>query len=412
MLPRVVDAIALLDGRHGLERLLAFTRQTDGVAALGALAEGIQANRLWHEMGDVRLAGRCHPDPLLAVFGSFSPAQRMLLQDLAAQLDEILTTHRYVDYHEAERAAERLADALTRRFGDDDLSRFHYTAIPRGGWIVLGMLSYLLDLRPDQLLAPNEAGPLRCPGDGRLVVVDDCALSGLRFQQFLRECDASRVIFCPLYANPELCRAIERDEPGVEACIRAEDLQDVAPQRFGEAYPRWLHERRARIGDSGYWCGIAEYIAFAWCEPQTKYWNAEAERFEAGWNVLPPDLCLKRRITASRLNSTGTESGERGWGTLPHEGAGWRHAADRVLWAEVDSAIALACMPVGSSRSMPCFRLEGTAADMWRTLLELGTPEAAESALMDRYAVDPATLRADLARFMSDLEDRGILTRR
>lgn len=404
-----LDAITLLDGRHGLEQLLAFTRRADPQAALAALVQGIQANRLWHELGAARLVGRVRPAPMLVVFGCFSPAQRLQLQDLAAQLDELLTAHRYVDYHDAERAAERLADALGRRFGSDALSRFRFTAIPRGGWIVLGMLSYLLDLRPDQLVAPGGPSQGRCADDERLVVVDDCALSGLRFQQFLKQCDAARVIFCPLYANPELCRAIEAAEPVVEACLHAEDLQDVAPQRFGEAYPQWLAERRTRIGDSGYWCGIAEYVAFAWCEPQTRYWNAEAERFEAGWNVLPPDLSLKRRIAASRLQADRGGAGGTGFELLAQQGAGSLTVADGVLWAEIDSAVALARLSVDRPGSTPCFRLEDTAADMWRAILAHGSLEGAEAELVARYAVGGETLRTDLAGFVAQLESHGIL---
>lgn len=408
-MPPHLDAITLLDGRHGLERLLAFTRQADAEAALGALAQGIQANPLWQALGVVRLVGRARPAPVLALFGIFSPAQRLQLQDLAAQLDELLTAHRYVDYHDAERAAEGLAEALRRRYGSEALSCLSFTAIPRGGWIVLGMLAYLLDLRPDQLVAPGRDPLERRADDEGLVVVDDCALSGLRFQQFLSQCDAARVIFCPLYANPALCRAIEAAEPRVEACLHAMDLQDVAPARFGKAYPQWLAERRARIGDSGYWCGIAEYVAFAWCEPQTRYWNAETERFEAGWNLLPPALSLKRRIAASRLHAARGGTGEPDVELLDHHAHGPLIVADGVLWTEIDSAVALARLSAEPSGSAPCLRLEETAADMWWALLAHGSLEGAEAELVARYAVPGETLRRDLAGFVAQLQGHGIL---
>ncbi|MFQ3788169.1 PqqD family protein [Halomonas sp. A29] len=405
-----VDAVLLFDGRRLVEQLLAFTRQTDREAALKALAEGIQANPLWYQLHGARLVTRAWPDPLVVVFGQFSPEQHARLADLAAQLNEVLAHHRYVDYPAAEQAAERLATALRLRFGQEALARFRYTAIPRGGWIVLGMLSYLLNLRPDQIGIPGESG---LEGSASWVVVDDCALSGVRFQQFLQYWDVPAVIFCPLFAPRELCRAIERIEPRVEACINAEDLKDVAPQRFGEAYPQWLDERERQMGGDGYWSGIAEYIAFAWCEPETKYWNAEAGRFEAGWNILPPALCLKRRMLAlsqrrrrnGRARGKASEVIERqamGLGSLKID--------DRVLWTSYDASLAVARFPTEGAERATCFQLDPTAADMWRALLTTGSLKGALSMLLDSYAVAPDILRRDLALLVADLEENGIMT--
>lgn len=402
------DAVLLLDDRHGIEQLLAFTRQADTVAALQALGEGIFANRLWDELGNAKLVARAFPEPLLAIFGNFTSAERVQLSDLAAQLNEVIGKHRYIDYPTAEIYAERLAQKLMGRFGGEALSHFQFTGIPRGGGIALGMLAYLLDLHPDQIISGSSASTKN--GD-TLVVVDDCALSGVRFQQFLEKVTFSRVVFCPLFATPELCRAIEQAEPRIEACINAEDLHDVAPARFDEAYSQWCAERKKLMGQYGYWAGITEYIAFAWCEPQTKYWSQSTERFEPGWNVLPPNLSLKRRVLAAKLKRERGDAGRQAQLTLQPDGPGPLTAANRVLWTEIGSAIAVAHMPQGALQTTPCFRLEGTAADMWRSMLEYGSLEAAEASLLRRYDVEPAILRYDLATFVSDLESHGILTR-
>ncbi|WP_445157921.1 phosphoribosyltransferase [Halomonas sp. E14] len=272
-----VDAFLLLDADNGAEKqvcsrkstesLLSFTRQPDAKAALETLCHGLEANSLWSEFDEVRLVARADPAPMLAAFGRFSPRQRMLLGNLSAELTDVIQNHRYVNYAEAEKAAERLAAKLLARYGRDALAEFRFTAIPRGGWIVLGMLSYCLGLRHEQIGLP---GDLFDDGERRTwVVVDDCALSGVRFRQFLRSRGLDSVIFCPLFAPPGLCEAIARAEPGVEACLNAVDLRDVAPERFGQSYPQWLERRRARIGEAGAWLGITEYVAFAWCEPQS-----------------------------------------------------------------------------------------------------------------------------------------------
>ncbi|MEQ4538508.1 MAG: PqqD family protein [Billgrantia sp.] len=412
-----IDAVLLLDGRRSIEQLLAFTRQPDRESALQALAEGIQANPLWHKLDGARLVIRAWPHPLVAAFGDFSTQQRLLLADLAAQLHEVIPHHRYVDYAAAEQAAERLATALRLRFGQEALSRFHYTAIPRGGWIVLGMLSYLLNLHPEQIGVP---GPSGHDSQETWVVVDDCALSGVRFQQFLQRWNLPVVIFCPLFAPRELCLAIERAEPRVEACINAEDLEDVAPVRFGEAYPQWLDERERQMAGDGYWNGIAEYIAFAWCEPETKYWDVEAGCFKAGWNVLPPSLCLKRRMQASSQRSRrngrarglarGSARGQA-WETIDRQavGPGPLRADGRVLWASFDASLVVARFPQEAGEPAACFELDSIAADMWRALLATGTLKGALSLLLDNYAVAPEVLRQDLASLVAEFEDGGIM---
>ncbi|WP_269321235.1 PqqD family protein [Halomonas sp. BC04] len=66
-------------------------------------------------------------------------------------------------------------------------------------------------------------------------------------------------------------------------------------------------------------------------------------------------------------------------------------------------------MSVEPADTALCFRLEGVAADMWRCVLEHGTLEGAVAALLEYYEVDPATLRLDLAAFVAELENNGLL---
>lgn len=401
-----LDAALLIDGQGGaLDSILSMTRHDEQRPALMLLAGAICESPLWKKMDLAYMVARTDPVPLLAVFGRFSRDDRDRLNDLSVLLHRLADRHRYIDYFAAEAAAEILAKKLVTRFGRERLSHFRFTAVPRGGWIVLGMLSYILDLRPDQLTTVTSE-----PGSAleMLVIVDDCALSGVRFRQFLESHDDARVVFCPLFAPAGLCRAIEHAEPRVEACISAEELHDFAPERFGDGYSHWYASQRKRMGGLGYWDGIPEHIAFSWCEPQTKYWNIETGRYEASWSLVPPEFCLKRRYTEETLEGAG--QGAKSRITLVTDGPGPLRAADRVLWTQIDAAIAVARMPEIPQTGAPCFRLEGVAADMWRLLLETGTLEATESALLERYGVDAITLRSDLAAFVAHLEKNEILT--
>lgn len=403
---RQVDAFLLLDAHQGVESLLSFTQCPDPESALEALCAGLEANELWNEFDDVRLVARARPTLLLAAFGHFTTRQRILLENLSAELNDVIHGHRYVGYAEAEEAASALATTLKSRFGHDGLDSFRFTAIPRGGWIVLGMLSYCLGLRPDQVGVPGD--PLDDGKSQTWVIVDDCALSGLRFRQFLTSRDLDSVIFCPLYAPAGLCEAIQRAEPGVEACLNAVDLHDVAPQRFGETYPQWLEKRKERVGKSAYWLGIPEYVAFAWCEPQAKFWDADIGCYRASWNLLPPSLSLKRSKEAEDLRSRASPEAPGRSALLATTGAAVQ-VSPRALWCEFGSALAVAEFPADPNATAACFRLDDIAGDMWRALLQNDSVEIALSRLHERYSVPDAELRRDLLAFVSELERHGLL---
>ena len=206
------------------------------------------------------------------------------LRQLAASLRELRGTLRRVDYRQAEADCELLATALLQEIPRAELDRFRFAAIPRGGLIVLGMLAYALDLNPEHL-QPHA-------GDGALVLVDDCALTGARFASHLAKTQAREVVFVHLYSHPALRQAIREQEERVRACLAAHDLRDTR----GVADPEWQERWHRRLGGQRYWYGLPELVCFAWNEPDRPFWNAAAERVEDGWKVIPPHLCLKTRI--------------------------------------------------------------------------------------------------------------------
>ncbi len=396
-MPPVLDVVVLLDCIDGEASLLEFTREPDVENAVASLGESIVANPSWDTFKTIHLLARVEPYPLLAAIGEFSNSERRRLQDLAAMLQFSLRSFRYLDYRAAERVATRLAARLLKRLGAERLARATFTAIPRGGLLVLGMLAYLLDLRPEQL--HHDPG-VACE---TLVVVDDCALSGVRFREFVQHVSAQTVVFSPLVAPEGLCLAIERSEPKLEACVCGDYLQDLAPERFGREYSAWCETRREQQGVDPYWVGIPEYVAFAWNEPQTKYWNPEASRFEPGWNVVPPRICLKRR--GSEANAAPLK--------VCRASVGCIYPADRVLWAEVnsdgDEVTVLVRIPPDASEAPQWYHLDRNTAVCWSALIRDGSVEGAAAELRERYDVEPEVLRNDLAEFVSDLTRNGIL---
>lgn len=357
-------------------------------ARLQALAGALSVSPLWAEMSRATLVVRAVPEPLLGVVGYFDAAGRARLEALRWQLEHLLPRLRYVDYPQAQQDCERLAAQILQRFRRDELRDFRFVAIPRGGFIVLGMLAYLLGLRRSQLEPPQDP-------DAPVVVVDDCALSGVRFEEFMRYLESPHVVFAHLYSSPELREAVEVREAGRVTCLSAHDLRDYAQERLGEQHPDWRRRWLERTDRRGYWVGQSEHVCFAWNEPDFGFWNPVTEREENGWRFVPPELCLKNRPT-SDAHSVSVQFQPQGKGPL--------EPSDSVLFGEFEGQVAIGNLKTGES-----LVLEGVGADMWRVIVEYGNLEEAANALLEIYEVDDATLRADLRAFVEDLLSQGLL---
>lgn len=287
-------------------------------------------------------------------------------------------------YRQAEAATKQLAAQLVGAFGLAELGCFHYAAIPRGGLFVLGMLSYVLDLKPEALISSATDVPL--------VVVDDAAYSGARFAQFLSTVAHQEVIFAHLYSHPDLRAAIKHQEPCVVACLAAHDLRDLAPEHYSpeSEYLAWKERWRQRAKRPVYWMGLPEMVVFPWSEPDRPVWNPVTERVEEGWWLTPPDRCLKNW---ARLRVPPSAQAKP---TL--------RSPDGVAFHFDDDSIVLCDL-----RTEVVYGLEGVAADMWRALVGYGDLQAAAEYLLSFYEVDEQRLWGDLRAFADELLSKGLL---
>lgn len=349
---------------------------------LNDLMQGIASSPLWSSMPASALLFRQSP-PLFAVLGAFDELSKARLEALSFQVHFGLRTFRYVNYSRAEEDCRILASHLIERFGEDGLKKCHFTAIPRGGYFILGLLAYILGLHPSQLESP-------IPKDATLIVVDDCAISGARFREYLRKCENERILFAPLYSHPDLRDAINNREDRVVACISAHDLKDDSSEVEGgeEAYrERW----RARFGDDRYWTGLPEYICFAWNEPDRPFWNHVTGKVECGWTLLPHEFCLKNGPPQIPV-------------FVQPEAQGPIRPADHVMFLMDEDSVV-----IGDLYSKESYHLDGVGADMWRGVIEFGDRELIMKNIQEKYEVDEGSLREDLEAFLAELIGKGIL---
>ncbi len=364
----------------------------DPHATAADLARAITSSALWADLQPAAVGVHTTPPAQLGFVGRFDEVALNRFMALRWQVEHQWPHLRYVAYRDAEAATERLAVALTERFGREALRTFRFTAIPRGGLIVLGMLAYALDLKPEQL---TEAGP----DDVVRVVVDDCSISGDRFRRYLEAHPGwTRIVFAPLYAAANLREALTAvDSDRIVACVSAHDLGDRAPERLGADHAAWQARWRARVDGDRTWIGQPDPIVFAWNEPDLGFWNPATERHEKGWSLVAPEHCLKHR----RRNA-----GEVPLQVMP-DAVGPIHAADGVLAIEFEGRL-----HVGAAAWPAPIVLEGVAADLWRALARTGDADQAAADVAIEYDADAATVRSDLDPFLEQLVAHGALVRR
>jgi len=352
------------------------------------LAQALAVSPFWQTAAGAALVVRQSPNPSLAVVGEFDAATLARLEFLSGWLPEALATLHYISYAQVSVDCDLLAAKLQAKLGAEQLQQSHFTAIPRGGLIVLGQLAYALQLKHKQL----EGTPAT---DVPLVVVDDCALTGARFADFLAQHPHNQVIFACLYAHPDLRQAIEYQEQQVLACVSAHDMVDYAPQHLGTDYESWKQKAWQRNSRKRYWVGHPPELCFPWNEPDHNFWNPVTEELESGWYLLPPKLCVKNRPKAGQA----TVSVQ----LQPSPAGTWIPGPEVIFGYWQDQLI------VGNGVTGKSLVLSEAAADFWQALITQPTQVDALHQLATTFQVDQTVLQVDLANFIAALVDQGFL---
>jgi hypothetical protein len=363
---------------------------------LRALGRALTASPGFRGMSEAVLVVRTEEPRRLALIGRFSPAEAARIQFLSGILEKGLRRLRYVSYGDAERVARALADQLLDHLGPEMLSRCQFAALPRGGLFVLGMLAYLLDLRADQVSGSLESA-LAGPSDSApLVLVDDCALSGLRFAETLERVEARFVVFAHLFSHPRLRDAIREREGNVVGCHAGEDLLDLGDELLEEDRAAWEERWKERSDGRAYWIGLPEHVCFPWNEPDITIWNEETGAEEAPWRIVPPEFCLKNIPVVDgniRLQEQGAFEGS----IRPGEGTVVARFKEEVLAADIGT---------GRAYSFP-----GIAGEIWTALVAGEDPDAVIDRLAVEYEVEPTRIRADVDSLVEDALGLGLLKR-
>lgn len=291
---------------------------------------------------------------------------------------------RYIDYLQAERYCCNLAQKIISYCGDD-LASAVAVGVPRGGIIVLGMLSYALGLGKNQLVhgSPSYRGD-------NVLVVDDCCLSGRRFREFVEQLDADRIIFAHLVSGPGVREEILARDPRVKVCLAVEDIEAVD-------FASGLNPRKNDLdsdcehGPAAFRYAAAEPVAFSWGEPQYPIWNASNKAYDEGWFHVTPRLCLESRVTLDFCADTSTTD------------SGYDVPAD-ALWKKQGEELL-----VWKRRADKVYRFNHTAADTWFALLMFGRLDAAASYIAKRYGIEVEKAMEDASEAVRDFLERGLL---
>lgn len=306
--------------------------------------------------------------PATPPFTALGHDELLRLWPLAVHARHLLAQLRFVDYHQAEQDAALLAQQLLSRYTPAELGQMAFYGLPRGGLIVLGLLAYQLDLRPQQL---QPASP---DGFAALCLVDDCALTGNRLVETLMNVPHDRVVIAALYAAAGLYSAVQQQFPHVETCLAAHFLAEKPGADLQHGDELRLQEF---LADRLYAAPL-ELVAFAWNEPDF----IALTPFDVGpsqqWRFLPPHQCGKNR---QALDLPPRPAAELQWIVPQGIVYGWHGGVLYLL----------------DTRREEVFRLDGLAADSWRALAGYGSTVAALAYLRRQYArVAPSALQESL----------------
>jgi len=373
------------------EALAHYSRElgiADPKTALLSLASAIANSPAWDNVAEVKLIIRPNPEPVIAVMGCLDAAAELWVKHLLSTLNKSLSRLHYVSYKQAEEDCQLLATQLIERFGREQLKQFHFTAVPRGGLIILGMLAYALNLSSHQLQPPESS-------DIPWVVVDDCVFTGSRLGNFLQSHTHSKVIFAHLYSHPDLRQAIATKEPQVMACLSARDLPDYGAEDLGEHYQTWKQQSLSQLAGARYWVGKTDSLCFSWNEPDRFFWNPISQKMQGCWRFLTPEICQKNRLK-SPANPPLIQ--------MQNEGNGNIKPGLNVIYGENEEEIL-----IGNLETQTSFSLDGVAADIWKALVEFGNVEQIVTSLLNTYEVDEDYLRSDVHTFINQLDSQGLL---
>ena len=350
--------------------------------AVGALASAIACGAAWSSLPEAALAVRTAGVPAVGVVGRFMAADVARVAAQVRRVEASLGAFSFIGFARVEVAIRELAEMVVRELGADGVREAAFIAIPRGGHVVLGLLAVALGLEAGQLSA--SADPRRL-----VVLVDDCALSGVRLRQHLAQLTAERVLVATLASPRPLRTAVARAERRVRGFVSAIDLEVLD----SSAGARVRGDRAGSGREQGYWRGHVAPFALPWIEPDGGVAIAGGACYDSAWPLCPPSRCSRNRPGpySPRIEAIGAAGGP----LTPSPAA---------LFAACGGDVAIASTDTGEM-----FALTGTAAEVWRSVIATGSPLRAVRSIARRAGVPRGRVRTDVDGLLAQLQARTLL---
>jgi hypothetical protein len=353
-----------------------------------ALARALASSPPARTLPGVVVAVRERPVPLIVFHGAVDEAGRARLAEIPGLLEEAGIRLRPFSWHDVHEAVHRLADDLRHRLDPDELARCALVGIPRGGLVVAGLLAYALGIPRERVGAPPD-DPER-----PLLLVDDCALSGVRLRSELarhrRPGATRRIALAVLCSHPALRARLLTGEAQVVAFASGADLHDHGPALLGTSLAEWRETWMRRV-PGRYHAAPLDLVAFPWSEPEMRFWNPVTRTVEPGWRLMPP------------VFPGGSGPGDALPLQIADEHPGIGRLAAEVVPVDLPGATVLV-----DARARRSTRLPGTAAEIWRHWMRAGL-DGAVRAVAEDYAIPESRAASDLRVLLDGLAGKGLL---
>ena len=346
--------------------------------SLNELIVAIAKNEFWHiDEQSFIVCRACTDGAYIAVCTTESSQDH--LSEINSQLQSLDTSLQQIQYLDSTQCLDltkSLAKIIKQTVPENILKNSQVVAIPRGGLFIQAMLSYFLPLEHHQLqYTENDVDT------SPLIIVDDCAISGLRLAQQLKKFPNREIYFFTIASPRELRDSVNSKESRILDFKSVLDVKSYSTLDLNHA-------------SQCYWRGQCDTIIFPWSETQRSYrFNGQLSNVPL-WKVAPNKLCLSAREKKQRIRTTEIKENPSSVMSTP----------DDVLY-HTDQGLTR----ILNVSTMKHYSLDSIGSTIWQSLLKNADLDNVLAELSSIYGVSKTKLNSDVQLLTQKLFNDGLI---
>lgn len=346
--------------------------------SLNELIVAIAKNGFWHiDEQSFIVCRACTDGAYIAICTTESSQDH--LSEINSQLQSLDTSLQQIQYLDSTQCLDltkSLAKIIKQTVPENILKNSQVVAIPRGGLFIQAMLSYFLPLKHHQLqYTENDVDT------SPLIIVDDCAISGLRLAQQLEKFPNRDIYFFTIASPEKLRDSVKLKE------ARVLDFKSVVNIKSYSTL-------KAQNTQQRYWLGQCDAVIFPWSETQRSHFSNGKLSNRPLWKIAPDKLCMSTKAKKQAIKATEVKENQSAVLSTPDN---ILHFTDQGITKILDAS------------TMKHYSLDAIGSDIWQSLLSNSNLDHALAELSATYKVSKTRLNNDMQLLTQKLIDAGLI---